>query len=214
MAGSAVITEPWREKVAGILMLWYPGQEGGRAFADVLFGKVNPSGKLPCIFPKRAEDLPLFDKDASKITYDLWHGYRKMEHDAVQPAFPFGFGMSYTSFSLSDLQLADKSINKTGTVNVTVKVTNTGKVAGEEVVQLYIGARSSKVERAVKELKAFKKLMLEPGETKSVKLAVPAKDFAYYDAVKGWIVEPGKYEVIVGRHSLDDQSLRKELTVE
>ena len=91
MAGSAVITEAWREQVPAILMLWYPGMEGGHAFADVLLGRVNPSGKLPLTFPHRAQDLPFFDRDATAITYDLWHGYRKLEHDGSEPAFPFGF---------------------------------------------------------------------------------------------------------------------------
>ena len=110
MGGSAVITESWRNKVAAILMLWYPGMEGGRAFADVLLGTVNPSGKLPCIFPARAEDLPHFDSNATKITYDLWHGYRKLERDKNLPAFPFGFGLSYTTFALSTLVLARQRI--------------------------------------------------------------------------------------------------------
>ncbi len=99
-SGSAVIMEAWRESVPAILMLWYPGMEGGRALADVLLGKVNPGGKLPCVFVKDAADLPFFDKDATAITYDMWHGYRKLAHDGVAPAFPFGFGLSYTTFSL------------------------------------------------------------------------------------------------------------------
>jgi beta-glucosidase len=213
MSGSAVITEVWRDKVAGILMLWYPGQEGGHAFADVLLGHVNPSGKLPCTFPKRAADLPFFDKDATKITYDLWHGYRKLERDGATPAFPFGFGLSYTTFSLGNLRLAQSKIGRDGTLVATAEVTNTGKVAGEEVVQLYIGARSSKVERATKELKAFSKVSLAPGEKRMVRLAVPAIEFAYHDAAKGWIVEPGEYEVIVGRHSVDDDALRARFVV-
>ena len=214
MAGSAVITESWRDKVASILMLWYPGQEGGHAFADVLLGHVNPSGKLPFIIPKRAEDLPYFDKDATKITYDLWHGYRKLDRDGKKAAFPFGFGLSYTTFSLSNLKLANEKINPDGSVVATVDITNASKMAGEEVVQLYIGARSSKVERAYKELKAFNKVSLEPGEKKTVTLAVPAGTLAYYDASKGWITEPGNYEVIVGRHADDELSLRAKFTIE
>ncbi|HMN62199.1 MAG TPA: glycoside hydrolase family 3 C-terminal domain-containing protein, partial [Anaerolinea sp.] len=96
MGGSAIITENWRGLVPSILMLWYPGMEGGHAFADILLGKVNPSGKLPCVFAKRPEDYPYYDMNARAITYDLWHGYRKLERDGVAPAFPFGFGLSYT----------------------------------------------------------------------------------------------------------------------
>ena len=106
MAGSAVITEAWRDRAPAILMLWYPGMEGGHALAEVLTGEVNPSGRLPCTFPARAEDLPFFDRNATKITYDLWHGYRKLERDGAAPAFPFGFGLSYTTFEYAGLRLA------------------------------------------------------------------------------------------------------------
>lgn len=213
MSGSAVITEAWRDRVGAILMLWYPGQEGGHAFADVLLGHVNPSGKLPCVFPRHSEDLPFFDKDTIKITYDLWHGYRKLERDGATPAFPFGFGLSYTTFSLEYLRLSQSKIRRDGTLVATAEITNTGKVAGEEVVQLYVGARSSKVDRAPKELKAFTRVSLTPGETRTVRLAVSAADLGYYDATKDWVVEAGKYEAIVGRHSLDDQALRADFVI-
>ena len=95
-----MIIEAWRARVPAILMLWYPGMEGGHALADVLLGRVNPSGRLPCAFPARAEDLPFFDRDATAITYDRWHGYRKLEREGVAAAFPFGFGLSYTSLHL------------------------------------------------------------------------------------------------------------------
>jgi beta-glucosidase len=214
MAGSAVITEAWRDQVAAILMLWYPGMEGGHALADVLLGHVNPSGKLPCVFARAVDDLPHFDRDATAITYDLWHGYRKLERDGAAPAFPFGFGLSYTTFSLANLRLAQGCIGADGTLTATVEVTNTGQRDGEEVVQLYVGARSSSVERAPRELKAFVKVSLEPGEMRVVRLAIPAGDLAWFDAEAGWSVEPGDYEVIVGRHSLDDEALRARLTVD
>src|SRR6185437_6875426 len=148
MGGSAVITESWRRQAAAILMLWYPGMEGGHAFADVVLGTVNPSGKLPCIFPVRTEDLPHFDNTATSITYDLWHGYRKLERDGNPPAFPFGFGLSYSNFALEKLQLARASLGAKDTLVLAADLTNTGQVAGAEVVQLYVGARTSKVERA------------------------------------------------------------------
>lgn len=208
MAGSAVITEAWRKRVPAILMLWYPGMEGGNAFADVLLGRVNPSGKLPCTFPRRAEDLPFFDKDAKVITYDLWHGYRKLERDGVEPAFPFGFGLSYTTFAYSGLQLAQEQLGKNDTLVATVDVTNTGDVAGDHVVQLYIAAHGSVVKRPPKELKAFARIALAPGEARPVRLSVPVTDLAYYDAASGWIIEPIVYEVIVGRHARDRDALR------
>ena len=108
MGGSAIITENWRGQVPAILMLWYPGMEGGHAFADILLGKVNPSGRLPCVFAAKPEDLPYFDMNAKAITYDLWHGYRKLERDGNAPAFPFGFGLSYTTFEFKNLRLSKR----------------------------------------------------------------------------------------------------------
>lgn len=209
MAGSAVITEAWRDRVPAILMLWYPGMEGGHALADVLFGRVNPSGKLPCTFPARTEDLPFFDRNATKITYDLWHGYRKLEREGAAPAFPFGFGLSYTTFDYAGLKLAKTELTASDALEATVEVTNAGERAGEEVVQLYVAAEGSKVERAPKELKAFARVALAPGETRAVRLSVPVADLAYYDeATAGWVVEPIAYTAVVGRHALDPNALR------
>jgi len=138
----------------------------------------------------------------------------KPERDDATPAFPFGFGLSYTTFELANMRLAQDTIGTDGAVVATVDVTNTGDRAGAEVVQLYVGARSSAVERVPKELKAFSKLELAPGETRSVHLAVPASQLAHYDGANGWTVEPGEYEVIVGRHSLDDQALHAQLVIQ
>lgn len=214
MGGSAIITETWRERVAAILMLWYPGMEGGNAFADVLLGRVNPSGRLPCSFPRRAEDLPFFDKDATEITYDLWHGYRKLERDRTRPAFPFGFGLSYTSYAYGNLRLAQDQLGPDDTLVAEVDITNTGSVEGEEVVQLYVAAHGSAVERAPKELKAFARVALAPGERSPVRLEVPVADLAYYDAERReFVVEPIDYEVVVGRHALDENALRARFRV-
>jgi len=213
MGGSAIITENWRGKVPAILMLWYPGMEGGRAFADILLGKVNPSGKLPCVFAARAEDLPYYDMNAKAITYDLWHGYRKLERDRAVPAFPFGFGLSYTTFKFDHLRLSSTSLGASDTLTATLDVTNSGTVAGDTVVQMYVAVPSSRVERAPKELKAFQRVGLQPGETKTVQVNIPVKDLAYYDEQLGWTVEPTGYTLIAGQHSLDDQALRAEFKV-
>ncbi len=214
MAGSAVIMEAWREQAAAILMLWYPGMEGGHALADVLFGRVNPSGRLPCVFPARAEDLPVFDRDATAITYDLWHGYRKMERDGAAPAFPFGFGLSYSRFEYASLRLAKDQLSASDGLEATVDVTNVSDRPGEEVVQLYVAAIASKVERAPKELKAFARAALGPGETRAVRLVVPVAELAYYDeGAADWVVESIAYAAIVGRHSLDPGALRAAFTV-
>ena len=200
MIGSAVISEAWREKVKGIVVLWYPGMEGGHALADMLLGRVNPGGRLPCTFPRRAEDLPFFDRSATKITYDLWHGYRKLARDGAKAAFPFGFGLSYTTWRLTNLRLARTALGAGDTLQATVDVTNTGRVAGDEVVQLYVSAKGSKVERAPRELKAFARVSVAPGETHSVTLEVPIASLAYR-AAAGWVVEPTGYEAILARHA-------------
>jgi beta-glucosidase len=209
MAGSAVIMEAWRASVPAILMLWYPGMEGGHALAEILLGRVNPSGKLPLVIPKRAEDLPFFDKDASEIEYDLWHGYRKLEHDGNTPAFSFGFGLSYTSYRYANLKLAQNQLGPSEALKVSLDISNSGAHAGEEVVQLYVSAIGSAVQRAVKELKAFTRIALQPGETKNVQFSVPISRLAYYNEIQeGFVIEPLEYELFVGAHSLDQHALK------
>jgi beta-glucosidase len=214
MGGSAVIMEAWREHVPAILMLWYPGMEGGHALADILLGRINPNGKLPFVIPKQAEDLPSFDKNASEIEYDLWHGYRKLEREGHTPAFPFGFGLSYTSYRYANLTLAQTQLGPPDTLLVSLAVSNTGTYAGEEVVQLYVSAIGSAVERAPKELRAFTRIALPPGETKTVQLRVPISRLAYYDEARAdFVVEPLEYELFVGAHSLDQQALKARFMV-
>jgi beta-glucosidase len=207
MIGSAVIAEAWRDRVPGLLVLWYPGMEGGHALADVLLGRVNPGGRLPCTFPRRAEDLPFFDRNATQITYDLWHGYRKLARDRASAAFPFGFGLSYTTFTHTNLRLAQTQLGAADLLQVRIDVTNTGARAGDEVVQLYVSARGSRVERAVRELKAFARVTLAAGETKQVALDLSVADLACYDAAQGWFVELLEYDAIIARHA-EDPGLR------
>jgi beta-glucosidase len=214
MGGSAIIMEAWRKLVPSILMIWYPGMEGGYALADILLGRVNPSGKLPLVIPTQPEHLPFYDKNATAIEYDLWHGYRKLERDGNLPAFPFGFGLSYTNYRYSDLRLEPQQLSASGNLTASLEVTNSGSFAGEEVVQLYVSALGSQVERAPKELKAFARVTLLPGETKEVKLSVPVSQLAYYDeAQEAFVVEPIEYEVFVGAHSLDPQALKGRFVV-
>jgi len=214
MGGSAIIMEEWRTHVPAILMIWYPGMEGGHALADILLGKVNPSGKLPFGIPASAQDLPFFDKDATQIEYNLWHGYRKFEKDGVTPAFPFGFGLSYTRYRYANLSLNPNPLGPSETLEVHLDVSNTGEYIGEEVVQLYISAIGSAVDRAPKELKAFCKIELQPGETRTVTLRLPADQLAYYDEEKeDFFVEPLEYEVFVGAHSLDPLALKERFMI-
>jgi beta-glucosidase len=214
MSGSCVLMESWSDRVPAILMLWYPGMEGGHALADILLGRVNPSGKLPFVVPRRAEDLPFFDKNATEIEYDLWHGYRKLERDGNAPAFPFGFGLSYTRYRYANLRLARSRLSPSDTLKMSLDVSNIGAHAGEEVVQLYISPIGSAVERAPKELKAFMRIALKPGETKTVHLDVPVSRLAYYDESKAeFSVEPIEYELRTGAHSLDRQALTTRIMV-
>jgi beta-glucosidase len=214
MGGSAVIMESWRSRVPAILMLWYPGMEGGHALADILFGCVNPSGKLPFVIPESADDLPFFDKDANEIEYDLWHGYRKLERDGNKPAFPFGYGLSYTTYEYNNIKIARDRLKKSETIEVSLNISNTGKHEGEEIVQIYISAIDSSIDRAIKELKAFKRVPLQPGETKSVKFEIPAARLAYYnELLEDFVVEPIEYEIFAGRHSLDKKALKVKVVI-
>jgi len=214
MGGSAVIMEAWRERVPAILMLWYPGMEGGHALADILLGQVNPSGKLPFVIPQRAEHLPFFDKNATEIEYDLWHGYRKLERDGHTPAFPFGFGLSYTRYRYANLKLAHNQLDPSETLSLSLDVSNIGAHAGEEVVQLYVSPIDSAVERASRELKAFTRIALQSGETKTIQLSLPISRLAYYDeTLADFVVEPLEYELFIGAHSLDQHALKARLMV-
>jgi beta-glucosidase len=202
VGGSVFTMEEWKSDVPAILMAWYFGMEGGHALARVLFGNVNPSGKMPLTTPKSEAQLPFFDEFADSIEYGPYHGYTLFDKKGEEPAFPFGFGLSYTTYAYGNLKLLTPVVPADGRVDVTVDVTNTGTRAGEEVVQLYVGFDGSKVERPVKLLRAFKKVALAPGETKTVPLAVAVKDLAWYNvATKSWEVEPATYSVQVGASS-------------
>jgi len=201
-AGSAVTMEAWKDRVEAILMVWYPGMEGGGAVADVLFGDVNPSGKLPITFPESTGQLPFFDRKAASIEYGYYHGYRLFDRDGLEPAFRFGFGLSYAEYRYGNLRLGAKEVTGSGSVEVSVDVTNTGRVAGEEIVQVYVGCRSSAVDRPIRELKGFARLPLEPGETRTHSFEIEARDLAWYDVSSGeWKTEEAEYEVFVGSSS-------------
>ena len=206
--GSAITMEEWENDVAAVLMAWYPGMEGGNAIADILFGDVNPGGRLPVTFFKSKEQHFPFDKKARKVTYDLYHGYRYADVKGITPAFYFGFGLSYTEFSYAGLRLADENPAPADTLTAYVDVANTGKRAGDEVVQLYIEYPAAGAPRPARELKAFKRISLAPGETATVELAVPVSDLAYYSiASKTREIAPGQYTVRVGPSS-DPEALR------
>ncbi len=207
-SGSAVSMGPWLEKVNGLLQAWMMGQAGGGAIADILFGKVNPSGKLAETFPLRLEDTPAyinFPGDAGKVHYGegLFVGYRYYESKKIPVQFPFGFGLSYTSFTYSNLQVPESFTDIDG-LTVTLDVTNTGGVAGQETIQVYVHDREASLSRPFKELKGFSKVALAPGETKSVSISLDFRAFAFYHPkYHTWITEDGAFELLVGASSED-----------
>jgi beta-glucosidase len=218
MNGSAV-TMPWAEKVRAILEGWLGGQAGGGAIADVLTGRVNPSGKLAETFPARLEDTPPFPDFPSRTKEanygeGIFIGYRYSDARNIAPLFPFGFGLSYTTFVYSALRVGARSVKETDPVTVEVQLKNTGPVAGQEVVQLYIHEQCPKVVRPEKELKAFTKLALQAGEERTVSFQLTRRDFAHYDTFRhDWVVNPGKFEILVGSSS-QDLPLRETITLE
>ncbi len=194
-----------------IVWSWYNGSEGGNALADVLMGKVNPSGKLPFTFPVALEETPAqylhtFPGENLTTTYKegILVGYRWYDTKKIAPLYPFGYGLSYTSFDYSALHTSKKIYTTGETITTTITIKNTGQYAGKETVELYVSKPNSKVERAEKELKAFTKVMVPAGKTASVNLTIPVTDLAYYDeAQKKWVVEPGDYKLLAGTSSAD-----------
>ncbi|MFW5875511.1 MAG: beta-glucosidase family protein [Myxococcota bacterium] len=202
--GSAITVESWLADVEAVVMAWYPGMEGGAALAELLFGDASFSGKLPFTVPQTEDQLPPFDNTSLEVPYGHFHGYRHVDRNDTTPRFPFGYGLSYTSFAYENLQLEADVVGPEDTVRVTFEVTNTGPVPGDEVVQLYVGYEGSSVERSVRELKGFDRVSLMAGETKTVTMEVPVRDLAYWDAgADDWIVEPIEYGVQVGTSSRD-----------
>ena len=184
------------QNVPVIFECWYLGQENGHAVADVLFGDVNPSGKLPISFPRSAGHLPVFYnyKPSARRGYLF---------DDVSPLYAFGYGLSYTTFSITNPRLTKKKIQRSGSTRLLAEVTNTGKREGTEVIQLYIRDVVSSVTRPVKELKAFRKVRLQPGETTTVAFDITPDLLKFYDVNMKYVVEPGDFELMVGNSSRD-----------
>ncbi len=205
---------PWIDKVPAVLQLWYNSQEQGNALADVLFGDVSPSGKLPTTFPVRLEDNPAYINypgENGKVRYGegIFVGYRYYDKKNVAPLFPFGHGLSYTKFKYSNLRLSAKSITSNDTLKVKVDVINTGKVTGKEIVQLYVRDVQSTFARPEKELKAFAKVELKPKQKKTVTFTLDREAFWYFDVVRNaWSTEPGEFEILVGASSRDVREKR------
>jgi beta-glucosidase len=196
------------QKSSSLIWSWFNGSEGGNALADVILGNVNPSGKLPWTMPKKLEDSPAhatnsFPGDESVVyTEGILVGYRWFDTKNIEPLYPFGYGMSYTTFEFSDLKTDKETYNADAIIEVTFNIKNTGKVDGKEVAQLYISDPESYVEKAAQELKGFQKIFLKSGASETVTIQLPAKELAYYNEVKKeWLVEPGTYKIKIGNSS-------------
>jgi beta-glucosidase len=201
---------PWLDQVAAVLHAWFPGQEAGKAMVDVLFGDTSPSGKLPVTFPKRLEDEPWFGSfpgAGGKVTYQegLLVGYRGYDTRGIAPLFPFGFGLSYTTFAYRELTVSPWDRERG--VTARLKVKNTGSRRGAEVVQLYVHGPRTPIARPEQELRAFTKVMLAPGEEREVTLPLVPRAFAFYDLGRpepsAWRIEPGAYEIRASSSSRD-----------
>lgn len=195
IGGSAIKTTTWKDKAGAILDAWYPGEEGGNAVAKILFGAENPSGKLPVTFPAEEGQLPL--------TYNHHPTGRGNDYYDLsgEPLYPFGFGLSYTTFELSDLHLSKMKYSENDTIIADVKIKNTGTKAGSEVVQLYVKDILASVARPVIELRGFQKIYLNPGESKQVTIQIPVRDLQFLDENMKWTVEKGTYRIMVGNSS-------------
>jgi beta-glucosidase len=194
--GSALAVTWAQDHVPAILEAWYPGQAGGTAIADVMFGDYNPGGRLPVTFYRDTKDLPAFaDYRMADRTYRFFKG---------TPLYPFGHGLSYTTFGYRNLRVSGAARRASDTVVVRVNVTNTGSRAGDEVVQLYVQHVGSEVARPVKELKAYTRVTLRPGQTRTVSLPLAAKSLAYWNAARHqWVIEPDSVKLVVGPSSAD-----------
>lgn len=214
LSGNAVAM-PWIDRVPALIQGWYLGSEAGEALADVISGKVNPSGKLPFSFPVRLEDnaahsfgeavvYPGVESDSYREEYKegIFVGYRWHEAKGIKPLFPFGFGLSYTTFEISDANIASNSLSEDAELKVTATVKNTGNRDGKEVVEAYVGKKDSRVERAPKELKGFSKVEVPVGAQKQVSISIPVKSLAFFDeAAQKWEVEKGDYVLYLGNSS-------------
>ncbi len=201
------VSMPWLKTVPALVEAWFPGQEGGTALAQVLFGDVNPSGHLPTTLGARREDYPDFPNFGGNgrfVRYEegIYVGYRGFDKKNIAPLFPFGYGLSYTTFRMDNLRLSSPTLAANGRLTAQVRVTNTGKRAGAQVVQLYVRDPNPKIDKPVRELKGFAKVFLQPGQSQIATIGLSPRDFAWCDvAAKGWRVDAGQYEIAVGDSS-------------
>jgi len=214
MGGGAMLSQEWHDAVPGLLLLWYPGQEGGHALADVLLGRVSPSGRLPFALPTSADQLPPFEPRARRIVYDLWHGYRRLGRDGQAAAFPFGYGLSYSQFEATELGATLLPGSDTSSVTgsddaepaiaLAVTVANVGAMAAVEVLQIYLEPPGRAVRRPARALVAFARVPLAAGSRQRIELTIPLHRLAFFDVqLDGFMIEAGIHRLVVARHCED-----------
>ena len=227
-SGGGVDMRGWIDRVPALLEAWYPGQEGGTALAQILFGDANPSGRLPVTFERRWEDNPVHESyypapGGQQVAYKegVFVGYRGYSHSGTTPLFTFGYGLSYTTFQYQNLSVrsvssekgSDRSPQPGFAYEVSFDLTNTGRREGAEVAQVYLGADQPRVPRPEKELKGFERVNLRAGETQRVRILLDSRAFSYYDTTThGWRVDPGAFTIFVGR-SVDQIELRRAVSL-
>lgn len=203
--GAAITVEEWEKQTPVILDAFYSGMEGGNAIVNLLFGEINPSGKLPFTVPVNASDLPMFNSYSKEVRYDYYHGYALFDKTQKPVRYPFGFGLSYTTFDIDSLQIQAANLNINDTLKFSVKLKNTGDTKGAEVVQCYVGFSHSSIDRPIKILKAFAKKELFPNEETILSFSIPVKDLAWYNPlIHDWEIEKIPYELFVGNQSSDN----------
>jgi beta-glucosidase len=208
-AGGPINVSRWIESTPAVLDMWFGGEEGGQAIADVVFGDANPSGRLPFSFINEWKQSPAYGNYPGenlhvKYAEGIYVGYRYFDKNNIAPQYPFGYGLSYTRFGYSDLTISPAKASSSSQFTVTLRLRNEGKRTGAEVVQLYVHDGHSSVDRPVKELKAFRRVQLSPGQSANLSFTLNASALSYYSTKKkDWIAEPGTFEVLVGASSRD-----------
>ncbi|WP_340199955.1 beta-glucosidase family protein [Ascidiimonas sp. W6] len=214
IGGGGIHLPEWIREMPAILFAWYAGMEGGHALANILYGKANPSGKLPFSIAADQDDYPEFNPYTEEATYGYYHGYTLFEKEQKEVAYPFGFGLSYTNFKTQNLKIAKKAITPEDKITASIEITNTGNVAGSEVIQLYIGFKNSKVDRPVKLLRNFHKILLEPKQQQTVTLSVLPEDLKWYNPeTKQWELEQMDYELYMGTSSNEKDLLQTRFSI-
>lgn len=210
VGGNMIMMTEWYDCVNAVMMAYYPGMEGGTAIAEILYGDVNPSGKLPYVVPFSEEDLPYVDWEATDQYYEYYHGYTRLEKNGVKPMIPYGFGLSYTTFDISEPKVSAVDEN----LVVSAKVKNTGSMDGDEVVQVYVGFENSKVDRPVKQLRGFQRVSVKAGEEVEVTITTPLEKLKWYDPThREWKLEHMVYSIYVGSSAAEEDLVKTEITL-